>query len=273
MTQPDSAPLCPACLSRLSHVSQDGCFYEFDCGCVQRISDGKCGSVCTRAFDTAVALRAELAAAKTEIIKRGIELVQLRVTERRLEVERDAPKVSVDNLEHENRALAHLHSRAVDERDTAWAWAALWKRAAKNISRNFMDLSEEHDIDQGLLCERINKLNTATAELEALKATLTLAKCIWCGHVCKRDDIAVHIFDCIKNPMGELAREWESKKDELTAAYAALAERLRAVTEAARGLDYAINTVQDWGQDTRVGQALHELARALDAAKEVEAER
>jgi hypothetical protein len=35
--------------------------------------------------------------------------------------------------------------------------------------------------------------------------------CTWCGHTGPRDEVAAHIVECIKHPMGELARQWEAR--------------------------------------------------------------
>lgn len=61
---------------------------------------------------------------------------------------------------------------------------------------------------------------TLTAELEA---RVNRAVCVWCGTETTKAEIAEHIYDCIKSPLGELARTWTAEKDALTA-------RLDAVT-------------------------------------------
>lgn len=52
--------------------------------------------------------------------------------------------------------------------------------------------------------------------------------CTWCGYVGPREKVAVHILECVKHPMGELARQWLEEKQRAAGKIAALeADNLR----------------------------------------------
>lgn len=70
--------------------------------------------------------------------------------------------------------------------------------------------------------ELVTSATVARMERDAAEAELHKAVCVWCGHIGTRDNIAEHVYECIKSPLGELARTWTAEKDALRARLEAL---------------------------------------------------
>lgn len=115
-----------------------------------------------------------------------------------------------------------------------------------------------------------------TARAEQAEAELEKSVCVWCGHIGKRSDIAEHIYECIKSPLGELGMQWAAEKDALTVQladahqlYECLLAHRNSLADERDALRARLQVEADQGWETswlHLSEAHHDLQRGvLDA--------
>lgn len=160
--------------------------------------------------------------------------------------------------------------------------------------RNEAQYDREHGCEQvaTLLDEAAQEIENARGWARAWKGFIKreskMAICAWCGDKHPKSVIAEHIFECVKHPVGELAREYadkfaetererdeiERRNDDLISQAEASKQRIAALTSVAvLALKYrhsVIMTPEHYAAERQLGADL-EAAGFVQLVKEPDA--
>lgn len=198
----------------------------------------------------------------------------------RLRAERDALVAQLAALSQAAQPFIRVYNRLGKPLDTstffsvtlAWSdWDALGRvlAALPEAARDLLaeleqgraaldDLKIIHDAIGQPGANPADSVRDLLARLARLETT---GYCVYCGKEAPRKEIAEHILECIKHPLGELSRKYESELSRQTTALRAA----RAVCEQWRTA-YVSKEYEGDERETGYVEALHRAAEELQDA-------